>query len=61
MLKDDKEITFDFFIEDQPIADYKSYFRKQPTQFYFQAVEASEILILNDAYLKLLFEELPNG
>ncbi|KAF3884023.1 Crp/Fnr family transcriptional regulator [Tolypothrix bouteillei VB521301] len=61
ILKDDKEITFDFFVEDQPICDYESYFRKQPTQFYFQAVETSKLLILNDACLNLLFEESQNG
>lgn len=61
ILKDDKEITFDFFMENRPIADYESYFRKQPTRFYLQAIEASEILILNDACLDLLFEKSQNG
>lgn len=61
VLKDGKEVTFDFFVDNRPIGDYESYFRKQPTQFYFQAIEASEILILNDACLKLLFEEPQNG
>jgi CRP/FNR family transcriptional regulator, anaerobic regulatory protein len=61
ILKDGKEITFDFFVENRPIADYESYFCQQPTQFYFQAIEPSEILILNDVCLKLLFEESPNG
>jgi CRP/FNR family transcriptional regulator, anaerobic regulatory protein len=61
ILKDDKEITFDFFVENRPIADYESYFRKQPAQFYFQAIEPSEILILNDACIHLLFEASKNG
>lgn len=61
ILKDGKEITFDFFVENRPIGDYESYFRKQPTQFYIQAIEPSEILILNDVCLRLLFEEPPNG
>ena len=61
ILKDDKEITFDFFVENRPLTDYESYFRKQPTQFYFQAIEHSEILILNDACIHLLFEASPNG
>lgn len=61
ILKDDKEITFDFFMENRPIADYESYFRKQPTRFYLQAIEPSEILILNDACLELLFEKSQNG
>jgi hypothetical protein len=56
-----KEITFDFFVENRPIGDYESYFRKQPTQFYVQAIEPSEILILNDVCLGLLFEEPSNG
>jgi CRP/FNR family transcriptional regulator, anaerobic regulatory protein len=61
ILKDDKEITFDFFVENRPIGDYESYFRKQPTQFYVQAIEPSEILILNDVCFGLLFEEPLNG
>ncbi|KAB8332222.1 Crp/Fnr family transcriptional regulator [Scytonema tolypothrichoides VB-61278] len=61
ILKDDKEITFDFFVENRPIADYESYFRKQPTRFYLQAIESSEILILNDVCLDLLFEKSQNG
>lgn len=61
ILKDGKEITFDFFVENRPIADYESYFRKQPTQFYVQAIETSEILILKDVCLELLFEEPQNG
>lgn len=61
ILKDGKEITFDFFVENRPVVDYESYFRKQPTQFYFQAIEPSEILILNDICLRLLFEEPQNG
>lgn len=60
-LKDSKEITFDFFVEGRPITDYESFFYKQPTQFYVQAIEPSEILILNDACLHLLFEEPENG
>jgi CRP/FNR family transcriptional regulator, anaerobic regulatory protein len=60
-IKDDKEITLDFFTENRPIADYESYFRKRPTPFYFQAVEPSELLILNPSCLELLFESSPNG
>jgi CRP/FNR family transcriptional regulator, anaerobic regulatory protein len=61
LLKDDKEITFDFFVENRPIADYESYFRKRPTPFYFQAIEPSEVLILTPSCLEQLFEEPPNG
>jgi CRP/FNR family transcriptional regulator, anaerobic regulatory protein len=61
LLKDDKEITFDFFLENRPIADYESYFRKSPTPFYFQAIEPSELLILSPLCLDRLFEEPPNG
>lgn len=61
ILKDGKEITFDFFVENRPIGDYESYFRQQPTQFYVQAIEPSEILVLNDVCLRLLFEEPPTG
>jgi CRP/FNR family transcriptional regulator, anaerobic regulatory protein len=61
LLKDGKEINLDFFLENRPIADYESYFRQCPTPFYFQAIEASELLILNPSCLELLFEEPPNG
>jgi CRP/FNR family transcriptional regulator, anaerobic regulatory protein len=61
LLKDGKEITIDFFLENRPIADYESYFRKCPTPFYFQAVEPSELLILNPSCLELLFEAPLHG
>ncbi len=44
VIKKDKEITFNFFVGNRPISDYASYFCKQPTQFYVQAIEPSEIL-----------------
>jgi CRP/FNR family transcriptional regulator, anaerobic regulatory protein len=61
LLKDGKEITLDFFLENRPIADYESYFRKRPTPFYFQAVEPSELLILSPSCLELLFESSHHG
>jgi CRP/FNR family transcriptional regulator, anaerobic regulatory protein len=61
LLKNDKEITFDFFLENRPIADYESYFRKRPTPFYFQALEPSELLILNPSCFEQLFEAPRNG
>jgi CRP/FNR family transcriptional regulator, anaerobic regulatory protein len=61
LLKDGKEITLDFFLENRPIADYESYFRKRPTPFYFQAVESSELLILGPSCLELLFEAPLHG
>jgi CRP/FNR family transcriptional regulator, anaerobic regulatory protein len=61
LLKNDKEVTFDFFLENRPIADYESCFRKRPTPFYFQAIEPSELLILTPSCFKRLFEEPPNG
>jgi CRP/FNR family transcriptional regulator, anaerobic regulatory protein len=61
LLKNDKEITFDFFLENRPIADYESCFRKHPTPFYFQALEPSELLILNPSCFEQLFETPSNG
>jgi CRP-like cAMP-binding protein len=60
-LRDGKEITFDFFSENRSIADYESLFRKRPTPFYFQAVEPSELLILNLFCFEQLFEVSSNG
>jgi CRP-like cAMP-binding protein len=60
-LKDGKEITFDFFCENRFIVDYESYFRQHPTRFYFQAVEHSTLLILNDACIEMLFEQPSEG
>jgi CRP/FNR family transcriptional regulator, anaerobic regulatory protein len=60
-IKHDKEITLDFFTENRPIADYESYFHKRPTPFYFQAIEPSELLILNPSCLEVLFESSHNG
>jgi CRP-like cAMP-binding protein len=60
-LKDGKEITFDFFCENRFIVDYESYFRQKPTRFYFQAVEPSTLLVLNDCSVNLLFERSSEG
>lgn len=60
-LKDEKEITFDFFSESRFIVDYESYFRQKPTRFYFQAVEPSTLLILDNVSVKLLFEQPSEG
>ncbi|MUL36041.1 Crp/Fnr family transcriptional regulator [Gloeocapsopsis dulcis] len=60
-LKNEKEITFDFFCENRCIVDYESYFRKHSTKFYFQAVEISELLILNESCIQGLFEAPQNG
>lgn len=60
-LKEDKEITFDFFCENRLIADYESYSCQQPTRFYFQAVEPSTLLILNPACIEMLFEKPSQG
>jgi CRP/FNR family transcriptional regulator, anaerobic regulatory protein len=61
LLKDGKEITLDFFLENRPIGDYESYFRKRPTPFYVQAVEPSELLVLSPSCLEILFEASHNG
>lgn len=60
-LKEGKEITFDFFAENRFIVDYESYFRQQPTRFYFQAVEDSTLSILNNTCVEMLFEQPLEG
>lgn len=59
--KDSKEFTLFFNIENQLVGDYESYRKQIATDFAYQAVEDSSILILSDRVLHALFEENPNG
>ena len=60
-IKDGKEFTLFFNVENRLMGDYESYRKQAPSQFSYQAIEDSEVILLSDRVLDLLFEENPQG
>ncbi|SRR5579883_564217 len=59
-LKDGKELTLFFHLEHYPIGDYQNFRLHKPACFSCQALEDSEILILNQQVVHVL-ESAPDG
>lgn len=59
-LKDGKELTLFFHPEHATLGDYESFRRKTPACFSCQAIEDSEVLILNSKFIEVL-ETMPDG
>lgn len=59
-LKDAKELTLFFHPEHQPLGDYESFRKQQPACFSCQAIEDSEVLLVNHQVFHL-FEVTPDG
>jgi CRP-like cAMP-binding protein len=53
-LKDGKELTLFFHLENQTLGDYQSFRLQQPVCFSCQAIEDSEVLILNQQVIQVL-------
>ncbi|WP_313807173.1 Crp/Fnr family transcriptional regulator [Flavobacterium sp.] len=53
------EQTLQFGIEDWWIVDYMSYSTENPSHFYIQAIENSDVLILHKNDLEQLLKEIP--
>lgn len=60
LLKDGKELTLFFHPEQHTLGDYESFRRQQPAYFSCQAMENSEVLILNTRVIEILEAE-PDG
>jgi CRP-like cAMP-binding protein len=59
-LKDGKELTLFFHPEHSTLGDYESFRRQTPAYFSCQAIEDSEILVLNLQVIEIL-ETMPDG
>lgn len=59
-LKDGKELTLFFHPEHYPVGDYQNFRLHQPACFSCQAIEDSEVLILNQRVIHIL-ESAPDG
>ncbi|WGV28439.1 Crp/Fnr family transcriptional regulator [Halotia branconii] len=59
-LKDAKEFTLFFHSEHQPLGDYESFSKQRPACFSCQAIEDSEVLLINHQVLQV-FEVAPDG
>lgn len=59
-LKDGKELTLFFHPENHVLGDYQSFRQQQPACFSCQAIEASEVLLVNQQVIQIL-EAAPDG
>ncbi len=59
-LKDAKEFTLFFHLEHQPLGDYESFCKQRPASFSCQAIEDSEVLLINHQVFQV-FEVAPDG
>lgn len=59
-LKDGKELTLFFHPERQTLGDYESFRRHKPACFSCQAIEPSEVLILNTQVIEIV-AAMPDG
>lgn len=59
-LQDDKELTLFFHPEHSTLGDYESLRRQTPACFSCQAIEESDVLILNSQFFEVL-ETMPDG
>ncbi|HEY9629110.1 MAG TPA: Crp/Fnr family transcriptional regulator [Coleofasciculaceae cyanobacterium] len=59
-LKEGKELTLFFHMEQQALGDYQSFRLQQPACFSCQAIEDSEVLILNQQVMHQI-ETAPDG
>ncbi len=58
--RDGKEITLFFHPENTAVGDYQNFRQQRPACFFAQAIEASEVLILNRQVIETL-ESAPDG
>jgi len=59
-LKDGKELTLFFHPEYQPIGDYESFCKQRPAYFSCQAIEDSEVMLVNHQVFQI-FEVSSDG
>jgi CRP-like cAMP-binding protein len=59
-LKDGKELTLFFHLENQAVGDYQNFRLQRPACFSCQAIEDSEVLILNRHVIQVI-EAAPDG
>lgn len=57
--KDGEDVTFQFFVENQPVASFESFAQETPSNFSIESLEDSELLILNRKNFKVLQKEEP--
>lgn len=58
--KDGKDITIQFFFENQPIASVDSLLSGLPSKFTIESIEPSTIAVISKESIKLIKEQLPD-
>lgn len=57
---DGRDITFQFFFENQFVASYESFHLQKPSIFSIETIENSDLLVLDKKNLELLLKESPD-
>lgn len=57
--KDGKDITFQFFFEDQAVASIESFFNNTPSLFSLESIEQTEVIAISKPNFELLLEQYP--
>lgn len=57
--EDGKEVTINFFTEEQSVAIFKSYKQKTPSEYYLSCLENSTLLVGDDESEKAMYKKYP--
>ncbi|MHC9536673.1 Crp/Fnr family transcriptional regulator [Dellaglioa sp. BT-FLS60] len=54
-----KDISFQFFFENQVVASFESFYLGEPSQFSLESLEPSDLMVLSKAHLDELIQKYP--
>jgi CRP-like cAMP-binding protein len=55
-----KDITFQFFFENQAVSSFESFLEKKPSQFSLESIEPCKLVLLSREHFDLLFKLYPD-
>jgi len=57
---DGKDVTFQFFFENKPVASIESFLYKKPSRFSLESIEPSKLVLLSRAGFEILGNQYPD-
>lgn len=58
--KDGKEITFQFFFDEQPVASIESFMNQKPSLFTIETIEPSQVMLIKREWFNDLLDRNPD-
>jgi CRP-like cAMP-binding protein len=58
--KDGRDITFQFFMENDAVASFQSFFNGCPSQLYIESIEQTKLLVLNKKNIDIFLNKYPD-